>query len=88
MTLDYRKELIKAGVVNYWNRKSVSKNIGLCNCLRQIDNKLDLKLEEKPQVHAIYFNYISSLSQEQSINQQLRNKAQAEHRNFAVRMQT
>ncbi|CAI2189388.1 8869_t:CDS:2, partial [Funneliformis geosporum] len=63
---------------------SVSKNIGLYNCLRQIDNKLDLRLEEKSQVHAIYFNYVSSLSQEQSINQQLRNKVQAEHRDFAT----
>ena len=60
MTSDYRKELIKAGVVNYWNRNSVSKNIGLYNCLRQIDNKLDLKLEEKSQVHAIYFNCLKS----------------------------
>ncbi len=88
MTSDYRKELIKAGIVNYWNRKSASKNTGLYNYLRQIDNKLDLKLEEKAQVHAIYFNYVSNLSQEQSINQQLRNKVQAEHRNFTVRIQT
>ncbi|CAG8567708.1 6956_t:CDS:2 [Scutellospora calospora] len=84
MTSDYRKKLIKAGVVNYWNRKLVSKNIGLYNCLRQIDNKLVLKLEERPLVHAIYFHYVSSLSQEQSINQQLRNKVQVECRDFAT----
>ncbi|CAG8589817.1 23003_t:CDS:2 [Cetraspora pellucida] len=75
MSSEYRRELIKAGIVNYWNRKSLSKNVGLFNCLRQIDTKLDLKLDEKREVHAAYFNHLFNLSKEESINKMLRNKA-------------
>lgn len=87
MSSEYRRELIKAGVVNYWNRKSVSKNVGLFNCLRQIDAKLDLKQNEKRDVHATYFNHLSNLSKEESLCQTLRNKILAENRNSAVCIQ-
>ncbi|CAG8572676.1 29711_t:CDS:2, partial [Racocetra persica] len=47
MSSEYRKELIKAGIVNFWNRKNVSKGVGTLSCLQQLDSKLDLKLHEK-----------------------------------------
>ena len=85
MSLDYRKELIKAGILNYWNRKTAS-NVGLLNCLRQLDSKLDLQLHEKQLVHTLYFNHLSFLSNEQSINQLLLNKIRAEISNSTVRI--
>lgn len=84
MSSEYRREFIKAGIVNYWNQKSISKNVGLFNCLQQIDTKLDLKLDEKQDVHATYFNHFSKLSKKESINKMLQNKVLAKNRNFTV----
>ena len=78
MSSDYRKELIKAGILVYWNRKTASKGVGMLNCLRQLDSKLDLQLHEKQLVHTLYFNHLSRLSIENSIGQLLLNKILAE----------
>ncbi|RUP19615.1 hypothetical protein BC936DRAFT_139306, partial [Jimgerdemannia flammicorona] len=63
-----------------WLEPEVSP--GLYHFLPLADTKLNLRPEEKKQVHAIYLDHITRLSEEPSVNQQLRNKAKAELRNF------
>ncbi|RIB20574.1 hypothetical protein C2G38_2178970 [Gigaspora rosea] len=86
MSSDYRKELIKAGILVYWNRKTASKGIRMLNCLRQLDSKLDLQLHEKQQVYTLYFNYLSRLTNEKSIGQLvLEKKGRSSYRKNLVR---
>ncbi|GES77384.1 hypothetical protein GLOIN_2v141924 [Rhizophagus clarus] len=81
MSSMYRKELIKAAIVNYWNRKTASREVGLLDCLQKIDSKINLKSDEKQYVHSIYFSHLAMISHENSINQVVKNRIISENEN-------
>ncbi|RHZ78968.1 hypothetical protein Glove_153g12 [Diversispora epigaea] len=78
----YRKKVIESLIINYWNRKSISKNTGFYNCLQQINTKTNLTSDDKQDVNRIYYNLISVLSKESSISQPVRKKMEAEEKDF------
>ncbi|CAJ0755212.1 5936_t:CDS:2 [Entrophospora sp. SA101] len=78
----YRKKLIESLIINYWNRKTISKNIGFYNCLQQIGTKINLTSDDKQEVHRLYYSILSTLSEESSISQPVRKKMEAEKKDF------
>ncbi|CAG8573754.1 2092_t:CDS:2 [Funneliformis caledonium] len=81
---NYRETMVKSLIITYWNRKNVSKSVGLYDCLKQTHNKFKLKFKDKPAFNRFYKERINFIAQLPSVNVHLKNKAKSEQNDFRL----
>ncbi|RUS32080.1 hypothetical protein BC938DRAFT_476337 [Jimgerdemannia flammicorona] len=79
---EYRKAVMEAALVTYWDRKTATKKVGLYDCLKQLDSKLELTPEDKQPLYMMYKRHTALLATIISVSPHLQNKAKNEHDNF------